>query len=96
MSIALKTSTALSACSVCVSQTHMAYEVGPMSIALKTSTALRLCVPDTHGLRGRADVDRAQGLDGAASTQCLGAGRPRVSLPQVMRLLCLQRVTYLL
>ena len=42
-----------------------------MSIALKTSTALRVCgacvSQDTPGLRGRADVDRAQDLDGAAS-----------------------------
>ena len=42
-----------------------------MSIVLKTSTALRVygaCVSqDTPGLRGRADVDRAQNLDGAAS-----------------------------
>ena len=42
-----------------------------MSIALKTSTALRACgacvSQDTPGLRGRANVDRAQDLDGAAS-----------------------------
>ena len=51
MSIALKTSTALSANSVCVSQTHMASEVEPMSVALKTSTALSacsVCVSQTH------------------------------------------------
>ena len=44
-----------------------------MSIALKTLTALpvrSVCVSeDTPVVRGRADVDRAQDLDGAASTQ---------------------------
>ena len=51
MSIELKGSTALSGSSVCVSQTHMAYEVEPMSIALNTSTALSVCsgcVSQTH------------------------------------------------
>ena len=44
-----------------------------MSIVLKTSTALpaqSACVSeDTPGLRGRADVDRGQDLNGAASMQ---------------------------
>ena len=50
-----------------------------MSIVLKTSTALparSTCVlEDTPGLRGRANVDRAQDLGGAASMQ-----RMRVSV----------------
>ena len=43
-----------SACSVCASQTHMAYEVEPMLIALKTSTTLSACgecVPQSHTTR---------------------------------------------
>ena len=55
---------------VCVTR-HLVEEVEPKSIVLKTSTALRVngaCVSqDTLGLRGRASVDRAQDLDGAAS-----------------------------
>ena len=55
---------------MCVTR-HLVEEVEPKSIVLKTSTALRVngaCVSqDTLGLRGRASVDRAQDLDGAAS-----------------------------
>ena len=53
-----------------------------MSIVLKTSTALRVygaCVSqDTPGLRGRADVDRAQDLDGTASMRrmCVSQDTP--------------------
>jgi hypothetical protein len=53
-----------------------------MSIAHKTSTALRAystCVcPKAHGLRGRDGVNRARGLDGAASMQrmCASQGTP--------------------
>ena len=53
-----------------------------MSIVLKTSTALparSACVSeDTPGLRGRANVDRAQDLDGAASMQrmCVSEDTP--------------------
>ena len=55
------------------------YEVEPMSIVLKPSTALRrrcqhaapVCVTDTPCLLGRADVKRAQAIDGAVSVQRL-------------------------
>ena len=59
----------------------MAYEMEPMSRGAGRRDATRpcvrcqhagfsmqrVCVTDTHGLRGGADVDRAQDLNGAVS-----------------------------
>jgi hypothetical protein len=43
MSIALRLDGAASMQRLCVSQTHLVYEVEPMSIALEPSTALPAC-----------------------------------------------------
>jgi hypothetical protein len=76
MSVALKTSTALPACSACLSRDAPGLrgrdDVNRTQDLDGAASMQRLCVSrDTPGLGGRDDVNRVQDLDGAASMQCV-------------------------